>query len=199
MVNLEGELLAKAIKFRDPRLMFAAWFPQRHLVICVAEAKLRTTLVKTFVQPRTDCVRNSSARQLQRGDYAICMLQRRAMWSMPVSAYPGRVFHSTPSSLAISHCSQQVPFQNSSSMLVSCGPQCSARLLPKSPCSQKTPQRRSKCPNVSVRFCGASTILTKCASPSANGFRRLQSITRPKLALTQLCHLKVSRLSWFIL
>jgi hypothetical protein len=42
-----GELLAKAIKFRDPRLMFATWFPQRHLVICVAEAKLRTTLVKT--------------------------------------------------------------------------------------------------------------------------------------------------------
>jgi hypothetical protein len=46
----------------------ATWFPQRHLVICVAEAKLRTTLVKIFVQPRTDCVRNSSARQLQRGD-----------------------------------------------------------------------------------------------------------------------------------
>jgi hypothetical protein len=110
-----------------------------------------------------------------------------------------RVFHSTPSSLAISDCSQQVPFQNSSSMLVSCGPQCSASLLPKSSCSQKTPQRRSKCPNVSVRSCGASPTLTKCASPSANGFGRLQSIPRPKLALTQLCHLKVSRLSWFIL
>lgn len=150
MVNLGGELLAKAIKFRDPRLMFATWFPQRHLVIWVAEAKLRTTLVKTFVQPRADCVRNSSARQLQRGDYAICMLQGRPI---PVGCLlKPRVFHSTPSSLAISHCSQQVPFQNSSSMLVSCGPQCSASLLPKSSCSQKSPQRRSKCPNVSVRF-----------------------------------------------
>lgn len=69
MVNLGG-LLARAVQFRDPRLMLQTPFPQRHLVICVAKAKLRTTLVKIFVQPRTGCVRNSF-----RPAIAICMLQ----------------------------------------------------------------------------------------------------------------------------
>ena len=136
MANLGG-LLAKAVEFRDPRLMLQL-------------GSHKGTWSSVWLKLNFG----------RRWSKFWCNREQTASGTLP----PGnclptpRVLHSTPLSLAVSRCSQQVPCQNSSSMLISCDPQCLASLSPKSFCSQKSPQRRSKRPDV---LCGAITLLTK--------------------------------------